>query len=308
MTTLLLGISKKAAERWAALLLGPGLLFVMCLAIARHSGFRHAVDLRYLRTYLNAFAGSQAHKQPAELLAALLLVTALATAAGAAAASVGRTFERAWIPDRPHWYVTVLTHRRIRRWTTLTRTLQEARDQRVHDRLHGTPPNRRRPTEARLRAKQERLFPDGPPDRPTWTAQRMATATGRVRQRYGVELAEIWPHIWAVADGEARKDIQGVRDSYADASRLAAWGTAYLLVTVSTGWWPASLIGAVLVGTAVLRARAAIDALATLAESTVDLNIRKVAEQLGVACQAGFDATAATSLNAVLRPRPSITP
>ncbi|WP_033825238.1 hypothetical protein [Kitasatospora sp. MBT63] len=308
MTTLLLGISNKAAERWAALLLGPGLLFVMCLVIARHSGFRHAVDLRYLRTYLNAFAGARADQQPAELLTALLLVTALATAAGAAAASAGRTFERAWIPDRPHWYVTVLTHRRIRRWTTLTRAIQEARDQRVHDHLHGTTPNRRRPTEARLLEQQERRFPDGPPDRPTWTAQRMATAAGRVRQRYGVELAEIWPHIWAVADSEARKDIQGVRDGYADAGRLAAWGTAYLLVTVSTGWWPASVIGAVLVSTAVLRARAAIDALATLAEAAVDLNIRKVAEQLGIACQAGFDVTAATSLNAVLRPRPSITP
>ncbi|GAA1079501.1 hypothetical protein [Kitasatospora arboriphila] len=77
---------------------------------------------------------------------------------------------------------------------------------------------------------------------------------------------------------------------------------------MSIGWWPASITRAVHVSTAVLRARAAIDALTTPAESAVDLNIRKVAQHLGLACRAGFDATTATSLNAVLRPGTSITP
>jgi hypothetical protein len=130
----------------------------------------------------------------------------------------------------------------------------------------------------------------------------MDGAAGRVRQRYSLDLAEIWPHVWAVADGQVREDVQTVRGNYTAAGRLAVWGGLYLVLALATSWWPAALFALALLVTARRRARDAIDTLAVLVESTVDLYVRAVAERLGVVCSDPFSTTTASRINTILRP------
>ncbi|MFJ3714331.1 hypothetical protein [Streptomyces sp. NPDC090057] len=308
MTTFLQELSKKAAERWATVLLGPGLLFVVCVIVANHQGFDHALDLDQLRAYVRAVATDKAHQKPGGLAVAAGVVLVGSAAAGLAAASAGRLVERAWTPTGPRWYVGLLTRLRTRCWDrvdrALTEAVREAGRQVARDRVRGLAPDRTFPAVERLRARRTALSPRRP-DRPTRSAQRMEDAAWRVERSYGLNLAEVWPHVWAVADGQVRDDIQILQDNYAAAGRLVAWSAALLGLTAATGWWPAAVLAAALATVALRRGRAAIDTLAVLVGAAVDLYVRDVAERMGVACPEPFTATGAARLQAILRPEPS---
>ncbi|MFE2969188.1 hypothetical protein ACFXKC_37030 [Streptomyces sp. NPDC059340] len=305
MTTLLQELSKKAAERWAAVLLGPGLLFVIGSVVANRQRFDHALDLDRLRAYVRALAGYKSHQEPGRLVVTAAVVLLSSALMGLVATSAGRFVEHVWMPTRPQWYVDSLTRRRVSRWeradSALTAAVTEAGRRLARDRLLGTAPPEHFPAVRRLRARRAAVS-ERRPDQPTWLAQRMDGAAERVRQRYSLDLAAIWPHVWAVADGQVREDVRAVRDNYAVAGRLAAWGGLYLALALATGWWPAALFALALLLTARRRARDAIDTLAVLVESTVDLYVRDVAERLGVACSEPFSAATASRINIILRP------
>nr|WP_168514476.1 hypothetical protein [Streptomyces sp. S1D4-11]QIZ00153.1 hypothetical protein HEP87_47810 [Streptomyces sp. S1D4-11] len=305
MTTLLQELSKKAAERWAAVLLGPGLLFVIGSVVANRQRFDHALDLDRLRAYVRALAGDRSHQEPGRLVVAAAVVLLSSALMGLVATSAGRFVEHVWMPTRPRWYVDSLTRRRVSRWeradSALTAAVAEA------GRAAGPRPLARYGAPRALSRCAPSESPAGRglgalPDQPTWLAQRMDGAAERVRQRYSLDLAAIWPHVWAVADGQVREDVRAVRDNYAVAGRLAAWGGLYLALALATGWWPAALFALALLLTARRRARDAIDTLAVLVESTVDLYVRDVAERLGVACSEPFSAATASRINIILRP------
>ncbi|KPI34242.1 hypothetical protein OV450_5946 [Actinobacteria bacterium OV450] len=304
MTTLVQELSKKAAERWAAILLGPGLLFVACLLLAQHQRFGHALDVAYLRAYVRALATDQANREAAGLFVTAALVLLGAAVAGLLAASAGRFVERCRLPERPWWYVAALTRGRAWRWdradAALTRALTKAGQVLARDRMLGVTTVRRFPAVERRQARRDRISGTRPVE-PTWPAQRMTGAADRVHRRYGVDLAEVWPHAWSLAGGELRGDIQAVRDGFAASARLTAWAWGYAAIAAGTGWWPAALLAAVLLPVAGRRGRAAVEVLATLAESAVDLHVRDVAERLGVACPDTFGPTTAAAVNAILR-------
>ncbi|UUU44079.1 hypothetical protein [Streptomyces sp. NBC_00162] len=304
MTTLLQELSKRAAERWAAVLLGPGLLFVACLILAHHQRFGHSLDLAHLRAYVRTVTTDKANQELAGLIVIGALVLLGAAVAGLLAASAGRFVERCWLPERPWWYVAALTRWRAWRWdradAALTRAVAEAGLVLARDRLLSGTTVRRFPAVERRQARRDRIAGTRPAQ-PTWPAQRMADAADRVRRRYGLDLAEVWPHVWTLASGELRGDIQTVRDNYAAAARLAAWAWGYAAIAAGTGWWPAAPLAAVLIPIAGRRAREAVETLATLAESAVDLHARDVAERLGVACPDAFGPTTAAEVNMILR-------
>ncbi|MGW2640202.1 hypothetical protein [Streptomyces sp. NPDC001348] len=304
MTTLLQELSKKAAERWAAVLLGPGLIFVVCLLVAHHQGFGHALDLDGLRVYVKGARTDKAYREPAGLLVSAGLLLLGVAVAGLLAASAGRFVERCLFPERPSWYVTVLTRWRAWCWdradASLTRAVTKASRTLARNRLMGVTTTRTFPGVRRRQSRRDRIA-TARPTQPTWPAQRMVEATDRVRRRYGLELAEVWPHIWSVAGGESRADIQTVRDNVAAAARLMAWAWGYAAVAVVTGWFPAAVPAAVLMPVALRRARDAVDVLGTLVEGAVDLHIREVAERLGVPCPDAFGPGTAAAVNAILR-------
>ncbi|MFE9168828.1 hypothetical protein ACFYNZ_04740 [Streptomyces kebangsaanensis] len=310
MNTFLQELSKKAAERWASVLLGPGLLFVACVIVGRHQGFTHALDLARLRAYVGSVGTDKAYQEPAGLVMAASLVLLGAAAAGLAASSAGVLVERLWLPAGPDWYVNLLVRWRGRRWSRKEqayRTVEaEARQELVRNRRRGIDTHSRSAELRRLLARRN-AYSERPPDQPTWMAQRMAGAPARVEERYRMDLAEIWPHIWSVADGQVRDDIQGVRDTLTGAGRTAAWGGGLLGVAAVTFWWPAAALGVILLATGHRRGRAAVDTLVPLIESAVDLYLRDAAVRMGVPCPYAFSPAVADRVLRILRVRASDT-
>lgn len=300
MTTLLQELSKKLAERWATVLIGPGLLFTACAVIAHHLGSQHALDVTELRQYATELARG---RTTGDLLVIGAAITLGAVTAGLAVAGTSRIVQALWMPTAPGWYVDALTRLRAARWdradTALANATTAARQQQARDRVLGRPPATRFPTVLRYSRRRSRIG-ETRPDRPTWSAQRMADAAATVRGRYALDLNRLWPHLWAVSDGEIRADIGNVQENYAASSRLAAWGAAYLLLAGVTAWWPAALLAMILILTARNRARTAVGALAVLVVAATDLHIRDMAARLGVPCDNAFTAQTAADINTVL--------
>ncbi|MGW6505999.1 hypothetical protein ACWGCP_00275, partial [Streptomyces niveus] len=67
---------------------------------------------------------------------------------------------------------------------------------------------------------------------------------------------------------------------FAAAARLGAWSLGYL--TVAAWWWPAALIAAACATLAHSRARASVEALASLVESAVDVHARDLSTLVGL--------------------------
>ncbi|MGN9912736.1 hypothetical protein ACTMTJ_34900 [Phytohabitans sp. LJ34] len=305
MNPLLQELSKKLAERWATLFLGPGLLFVATAALARHQGFRHAVDLPFLRRHLSGITTDTRNRETAVLLMIAAFAALAAVIAGLLVAAAGRLIERLWTPTGTARWTGWLTAWRLRRWTRLRTALAEATTQAgatlAIDRLSaGTPLERHFPRPHRLRSRLEH-WSEGRPDQPTWYAQRMAALTRRLHDRYGIDLALFWPHLWTIAGADARADVQAVQDNYASAARLAGWAVAYAIVFPGTGWWPALLIALALAAMARSRARAAVNTLVPLVESMADLNLRSLADRLGVPCPQTFTPQVGAELTTILR-------
>ncbi|MEU5225452.1 hypothetical protein AB0G55_22840 [Streptomyces toyocaensis] len=304
MNTFLQELSKKAAERWAAVLLGPGLLFVACVLVGRHQGFTHAFDLAHLRAYVRSVSTDKAYQEPAGLVMAASVVLFGAAVAGLAASSAGGLVERLWLPAGPSRWANLLVRWRVWRWNRREREYRtaetEAQRELVRNRLRGIDTPSRSGELRRLLLRRD-AYSEREPDQPTWMAQRMAGATDRVAKRYRMDLAEIWPHIWCVADSQVRDDIQGVRDTLAGAGRTTAWGGGLLGVAAVTYWWPAAALGLVLLITGHRRGRAAVDTLVPLVESAVDLYLRETARRLGVLCPHTFSAAVADRVTRVLR-------
>jgi MFS family permease len=304
MTSLLQELSKKAAERWAAILLGPGLLFVACALLAHHQGFGHALDVPLLRRYITDVTTDQANRDTAGLVLLGAVATVAAVVAGMNVAVVGRLVERLWIPARPGLYTALLVRWRRYRWGRIERALTAARTrasiQIARARLFdGDSAPRHFPRPHRLRARLDR-YSEVQPDRPTWDAQRMAGVERRIADRYSLDLALVWPHVWTVADSDTRANLESVQENYATTARLTGWSLAYLLLFPATGWWPSVPLAVVLCALARSRARASLDTLAPLVESMVDVNVRVLAERLGVSCPETFTPDTAQAITALL--------
>ncbi|MEV7289702.1 hypothetical protein AB0O01_35000 [Streptomyces sp. NPDC093252] len=135
---------------------------------------------------------------------------------------------------------------------------------------------------ARVRARTEardRVAPR-PPARPTWYGDRMQAAADRVEAAYGVDLAVLWPRLWLILPEPAVRQLQSAHDSFAAAARLAAWSAGYALL--ACWWWPAVLAAAGCAAVAHLRARTAIESLASLIEAAVDVHGRELAAKVGL--------------------------
>lgn len=282
MITLVQQLSEKLADRWATMLVGPGLLFVTCVAVAAHQGFAHALDLSFLRHYIQ---GTIAAKHDAGTIAvAAALGTIAAVVAGLIAAGAGQIIEQVWMPTAPAWYVDLLTRRRQRRWdraeSRLTAEVTTAAQQIAREQILDMTSANRHPRVRRLRASRDRICKHRP-EMPTWPAERMQDLTRQIRARHDLDLAVIWPYIWNVSTGPVRGDLSTAQDGYAAAARLTAWGLLYLLIVPALWWWPAIPLAAVLIVAGWHRSRTSIDVLADLVGSAVDLNIREVAEKTG---------------------------
>ncbi|WP_049575701.1 hypothetical protein [Streptomyces sp. SBT349] len=276
MGGLLSELGKQLAERWMALLVLPGALFVAVLASAHALGHTHPFDADRLANRLDAWAAAPRLDTTGGLVLLLLAVLLAAAGAGLAAQALGSAAERAWLttgtaPRR-------LTARRLRRWEAATRAYEARRAELAEARALGAPPPPG-PGLAEARAGIEAVAPERPA-RPTWMADRLNAPAVRLDREYDLDLATVWPHLWLVLPDTTRAELVAAREALTRSATLAGWGALYLAVAAL--WWPGALIAAVTVVTGWRRARTATDAYALLIEAAARLHTAELAQQHGL--------------------------
>jgi hypothetical protein len=274
VTGFLSELGKQAAERWLALLVVPGVLF-LSLSWATWIMSRHGTlfDPEPVTTEVERWAD----RAPATLAVAAAAVLVGAAGAALLAQGIGALVERCWFAPDLGPPGRGLTARRQRNWQKKDNAYWTAVAARRQGRP-GTDPD------TALAARNRICLVT--PARPTWMADRVNAAAERVHLAYHLDLSSLWPRLWLTLPDPARTELAGARTALARDARTVAWGLLYLAPAL--WWWPAVAIAAATCAVAWWRARSSTDVLAELAESAVDLHAAEVAEKLRVAAPDGI--------------------
>lgn len=296
MTDFLTAVGGKIAEKWLALLVFPGLLFLAVAVGGGTLGQRDALDAGRLVHLADRLATDPAARAPGTVVLLAALILGAATGAGMLAATLGGGVERLWLGDWPFPLspaARAITVRRARRWERAGERYRaallakiEARGERTvpdtafdPDPLGPAPPL---PDTQALNAARNRVALTRP-ERPTWMGNRIEAVESRVREHYGLDLVSAWPRLWMLLPDTARADLQAARGALTTATRRTAWGLLYL--GIALWWWPAAVAGIGTCTVAWRQGRLAVDTFAELVESTVDLHGRDLATALGFPCR-----------------------
>ncbi|GAA3947890.1 hypothetical protein [Actinoplanes auranticolor] len=298
MTGFLEALGKKAAERWLVLLVLPGVLWLATALVAVHLGHRDALHPGAVVDWISRWTKGP---HPSGLLVAIVAGTLVGSAAaGLLATSIGWALRRGWLlPGR----------RRPARWLVEWRRARWGRESRRVEALV---------TEAIGAAGTASEVVTGPgiaealarrdavglevPERPTWIGDRWRAATVRVRRAYGLDLTVVWPRLWTVLPEQLRTDIAAAQLAYTSAATLTGWALLYAALGVV--WWPAPLIGVVVAGAGVFRARTATATVCDLVETAADLYGPVLAEQLRTPVSGPFTTDLGDEISARLRKDP----
>jgi hypothetical protein len=256
-------VGQKLADRWAALVAVPGLLYLAAVTAAAVLGQGHALSCPDLGRKIAAWVASPALRSAGGTALVIAAVLAGSVAAGLAAAAGGRLVEALWtMPgDRPP-----------AKWLADRRRDRSARLKKIADTSADPAAVRRAITRADRICLVE-------PACPTWTGDRLRACHVRIKVAYGLDLAATWPRLWLIVPDSVRAELGTARDAFSAAARLTAWAALYLILGI--WWWPAIPI-AIITGIAgASRARIATGNLADLIESAVDLHSAELSAQLG---------------------------
>lgn len=263
MTGFLAEIGQKLADRWAALLAVPGLLYLAAVTAAAVLGQADAVSYPDLSRTIASWAASPALKSAGGTALIIAAVLAGSVTAGLAAVAGGKLVEALWtLPgDRPP-----------AKWLVGRRRERSARLKEIADTSHDPVAVRKAITRADRICLVE-------PGCPTWIGDRLRACHVRIEAAYGLDLAVAWPRLWLIVPDTARAELGAVRDEFSSAARLTAWAALYLVL--GTWWWPVVPIAVVTGIAGVSRGRLATGNLADLIESAVDLYGGELIAQLG---------------------------
>jgi hypothetical protein len=283
MTGFLAGLGTKLAEKWVALLVLPGLVYLSAAAVAVILGHRHALGLSLLASDIDRLAA-----RPASSNAGVILLTATAALAASAtvgllASALGSVLEWSWHRPEHRWLSSWLTRNRRSRWQRADHAADRhiADDVRNHS-WNSTASARLSPATARALARRDAIAPE-PPAGPTWIGDRFRALAVRVRRAYALDVHAVWPSLWLLLPDQPRAEITAARDAHTAASRLGGWAVLYLLL--GTVWWPALVAAVLLAAMAWYRARRTAQTLAELIEAAVDCHARDLATRLGFDCE-----------------------
>ncbi len=274
MTGLLAEVGQKLADRWAALLAVPGLLYLAAVTVAAVLGQGHALSYHALDRKITAWAADPVLKSAGAAVLIAAVILAGSVVAGLVAAAGGGFIENLWtLPGRhiPASWLVRWRRDRSRRYKAVADTSASAAEAR----------------RAIARADRICLIEAG---RPTWIGDRLRACHVRIEQTYGLDLNAAWPRLWLIVPDTVRTELGAARDAFTAAARLLAWAVLYLVLAI--WWWPAIPIALITATTAVRKARLATGNLADLIESAVDLYNRNLATQLGEEAPSGSLTTA----------------
>ncbi len=271
-------LAKKLAERWAALLLVPGVLFLVVAWVGSVLGQARAADWGEL-AHAAAERITAFSRQPLGVQALLLGAALLAaTMTGLTVQALAGPTRRLWLGEWPYVLAPLRRWRAGRRRVRWHRRVDERRRlERAHPRDTRTPEQQRRIDEAAARANALAL---AEPGTPTWMGDRMCAVAEVARGRYGLDLPFVWPRLWLVMPAATRDEITAAHAAFAAAVATGTWAWPYLLLGAL--WWPAAVAGLGVCLTGWTRARAAITDVSMLTEAALDLHSRALAIALGV--------------------------
>ncbi|MFJ9815557.1 hypothetical protein ACIRU3_09830 [Streptomyces sp. NPDC101151] len=262
LTGLVTDVGRKLAERWAAVLVLPGLVFTALAAVGLTLGQRHWADRELLRQRLRALTadGAGSMRTAVLLLGVLAASFAVALLADALAGPYERALQGSW-PGPLGRLADRLTERRRRGWA--------ARDEACRD-AEGTAQS------GALEAARNEVALVRP-QCPTWIGDRLRAPVVRIRLHYRVELADAWPRLWLLLPDSTRQPLTESRQRLDEAMRLGGWAVLYVLL--GAVWWPAAVAGAAAGLVAWRRGRERADAYAELVESAVDVHLPELFER-----------------------------
>ncbi|MFE5869257.1 hypothetical protein ACFQ6V_11455 [Streptomyces roseifaciens] len=248
-------LADKLAEKWLSLLVLPGLLFLATASCAHVLPHGDPFDHQPVVSALRRIGPSLHDSAPALVAFALAGLLLAAAGVGLTARCLATLVQRVWAGPWPSWAGPL--------------DLALTRRRRTRAERSPAPP-----------AVTRYL-----PARPTWIADRLRLVDDRVHAEYGLRIALLWPRLWLALPPEQRAPIEAARAAFADAAALTAWGLLYL--PLGLAWWPAALIGLVVVGAGVHRGRCGAASFADLAEASVDVNQQLIADLFGRTPQDG---------------------
>ncbi len=262
MTGFLGEIGKQLADRWAALLAVPGLLYLAVVTAAAVLGQAHALSYPDLSRKIAAWAASPALKSVGGTVLIVAAILAGSIMAGLVAAAGGRFIEILWTLPGEH-----VPGRWLADWR---------RDRSQHAKaIADTSTDPAAVDKAIARADRICLIEA---DRPTWIGDRLRVCHVRIERVYGLDLNATWPRLWLIVPDNVRTELGAARDAFSAAARLTQWAILYLILAI--WWWPAAIIALITGATAIVRAHLATDNLADLIESATDLYSRDLAARL----------------------------
>ncbi len=295
MIALLETLGGRLAERWLQLLVLPGALYLVVAVAA----VRHGTDIGGLTRDIDALAADPAARNAGVIVAVLIGLAAGAAAVGFAVRALGSVAERIWLAGGDHPLTRPLARRRLRRWAAADARYQSALLTAGRAHVAGSAEAAALAREAeRLALARDRVALTTP-RRAFWLGDRIGAADLRVLAAYHLDLVSAWPRLWLVLPEPAQAALGVARSDFASATRLVAWGVAYLLLGVAS--WPALPIGAVIAVAGWQRGRAAGAVLAELVESAVDVHGRDLAAAMGVDCPRQLTPDAGELLTSLLR-------
>lgn len=214
--------------------------------------------------------------EPGRTALAATAVMLLWAAAGLAATATGRLVEWLWL--RPGWgrLGEPVLRRRRARWDDACDEVDTAL---AAAQAPGAGPAER--IALQRAAARRNGIALAPPRCPGWMADRMAALELRVANEYGLDLATAWPRLWLLLPPPARDDIRRARAGWDDSMLWGAWALWFGVLGLL--WWPVLVPAAAVLVWSRRRARAALDTLAHLAESTIDVHGIELARKLGLA-------------------------
>ncbi|MFC8078977.1 hypothetical protein ACFUN8_25990 [Streptomyces sp. NPDC057307] len=214
MSTMVTELGKRVVDRWATLLVLPGLLFVAGAWAARELGHTGFADVGQVERALDALADAVS-KDPARLAVGAVVLPLLSAGAGLAAQACSTGVSRLWFGPWPRWLARPerrLTDHRARLWRARADAYQAAVARGAEQ------------SELDVLAASRNDLGLGPPQRPTWPADRMAAVESRVWAWYRVDVAFAWPRLWLLLSVEEQDALRGAHDRVNAALALAGWG------------------------------------------------------------------------------------
>ncbi len=265
MTGFLTEIGTKLADRWAALLALPGLLYLAAVTAAAVLGQHHSLSYPFLSRKVTSWAGSPVLKSAGGTVLIAAAILAGSVFAGLAAIACGRFIETLWTLPGRHPPA---------RWLTGWRKRRSAAAKAIADNPLSTP------AEVSSAIRQANRICLIEPDCPTWIGDRLRACHIRIARTYGLDLTAAWPRLWLIVPDTVRTELGAARDAFSAATRLTAWAVFYLIL--AAWWWPALPIALITGTTAIIKGRLATGNLADLVESAVDLHGSELGPPMGL--------------------------